>query len=120
MKKFKIGKINAAFLTLILITSMLILPMSGAFKISTNKTYEIENINKNLVYIRENNDPNEPIWLDTNYIPKGETLLADEQNDIGYNIDTGNRIQKSPGIRRSPTSAGKRSVKREPQEKDDE
>ena len=94
MKKFKIGKINAAFLTLILITSMLILPMSGAFKISTNETYERENINKSLVYIRENNDPNEPIWLDTNYIPKGETLLADEQNDIGYNMDTGNRIQK--------------------------
>jgi len=68
MKKFKIGKINAAFLTLILITSMLMLPMSGAFNISTNEIFDRENINKNLEDGQENDNPNEPRWLDTNYI----------------------------------------------------
>jgi len=48
------------------------------------------------------------------------SMERDEEREQQNRGETENRIQKSPRIRRSPTSAGKRSVKRKPQEKDDE
>ena len=104
MKNVKIGKIGAVALTAVLIASMLVLPMSGAVNISTNETSMVQNIiNKNsinnprygIIEFPEENGPDEPIQLDTIYIPEEEVLLAGEQNDIGYNIDAGNRIQRS-------------------------
>jgi hypothetical protein len=104
MKNVKIDKIGAVVLTAVLIASMLVLPMSGAVNISTNETSMVQKIiNKNLVNnpgygiteFPEDDRPDEPIQLDTIYVPEEEILLAGEQNDIGYNVDAGNSIQRS-------------------------
>jgi len=92
MKNIKISKIGAAFLTAILIASLLILPMTGA--ITTTKYSN--GVEKGLITFSEDNHPEEPILLDTIYRSEDLPLsVEDHQNDIGYNVDTGNTIQRS-------------------------
>ncbi len=92
MNKVKFGKFGAILVTLFFVGTIFGLPMSGAMNNAKN---EIVNLDQNPLSFSEDNYPDKPIQLDTVYIPE-ETLLLDEgQNDIGYNIDAGNRVQRS-------------------------
>jgi len=92
MQKFKIGKIGAVLVTIFLIGAMLILPMSGAMNTTRNEIIKINNLPLDFT---EDNHPDQPIRLDTVYNPEVTTSLLDEQNDVGYNTDAGNRVQRS-------------------------
>jgi hypothetical protein len=91
----KIVKIGAVALIVILLGSISVLPMSSAVRI--NKNFAIQQIftrHGTTEYPPQGNDYG-PVWLDTNYYPVEDVSLAGEQNDIGYNIDAGDRILKS-------------------------
>ena len=99
--KYKIG---AVVLTAIFLCSMIIIPTTGAIDLKINKDTIFTRI---LSKIYRNSDPYDPnlnletlndaekAWLDT-YYPRNEDLsYASDQNDIGYNTDTGDTITRS-------------------------
>ena len=92
MQNLRIGKIGAVLVTIFLIGAMLILPMSGAINTTRNEIIKINNLPLDFT---EDNHPDQPIRLDTVYVPEESTSLLDEQNDVGYNSDAGNRVQRS-------------------------
>jgi hypothetical protein len=94
MQKKRNFKIGAVIMTVLLLGSMLFLPVSGMITgyVSTNQHASSAPLTLTSV---DRQHPNEPISQDTIYMPEEETLLLDEQNDIGYNIDAGDRILKS-------------------------
>ena len=100
MKYSKIVKIGAVVLLVILLGSTIALPMSGTVKINKNSIMK-QIFNRNLVerskYGITEDPPQEdgPTVLDTVYIKKEDVSLAGEQNDIGYNVDAGDKIYNS-------------------------
>jgi hypothetical protein len=95
-KKYKIG---AIVFTLFLIGSFLTLPMSGA--VTKNEAIENSSIIKNnglsklTLYSPESTHPDNPILLDNYYQSEEEISFVGEQNDIGYNTDAGDKIQRA-------------------------
>ena len=95
MNNSKKVKIGAVILTAVLFGSMLILPMSSAIKINEDSVIkQIFSIYDTTEY-QSQSDNAETILLDTNYYPVEEVSLADDQNDIGYNVDAGKTIVRS-------------------------
>jgi hypothetical protein len=92
MQKISMGKIGAVLAAIFLIGSMLVLPMSGAVNTTKNAIFEKNPLTLDFT---EDNHPEKPIRLDTVYIPEETTSLISDQNDIGYNTDAGNRVQRS-------------------------
>ena len=88
MHSSKKGKFGAVVLTIVLLGSMSVLPMSGAVNIKNDIIMPIG--------YPDAEDKGDPIRLDTYYTPEEEvTAAASEYGDIGYNIDVGNNIVKS-------------------------
>ena len=95
MKDFKIGKIEAGVIAIILLGSVLMLPMSGAVNLE-----KIENNNNQTkiqldIHKPYSNEDHPAMRYDTIYIPKEDVNLAGLQNDIGYNSDAGDNIVKA-------------------------
>ena len=92
MKNIKICKSGAIIITMLFLGTMLALPSFSAT--SNNKIREtVKGID--IQQLSEDKIKGIEQRYDTIYIPEEEVLLAGEQNDIGYNVDAGNRIQRS-------------------------
>ena len=87
-------RIGAVIITMFLIGSVLLLPVSGMFQANNSQGSALPKADISLNEELNRPHPDDPIYLDRVYTPE-ESLLADDQNDIGYNIDAGNRILKS-------------------------
>lgn len=94
-KKYKIG---AVMFTMILLGSMIIIPSTGAINLK-NINGVVSKIFKNL----DSSHPNvisskpgedEKVLLDTYYVRTEDISFAGEQNDIGYNTDAGDIINR--------------------------
>jgi len=93
--KRKIKNYNASFFILI-ISLMLIIPTVAVLANQKEEQY-----NSNYIFdeIYKNDSFDITKTIDNNrYIPDEEVTFVGEQNDIGYNTDAGNRIQRSISI----------------------
>jgi len=95
MNNSKMEKIGAAVLIVVLLSSMLVLPMSSAVRINENSAIKQILTKYDTTEYNPEEDNGGPIQLDTYYTPIKETLLDVEQNDIGYNTDAGKNIVRS-------------------------
>ena len=96
----KIGKIGAFVIVTAFLISSFVIPLSGAMisKINKNSDSTIFLENKKVVNNPEvlpTDKPDQPIRLDSYYVAKEDVTLAGEQNDIGYNCDTGDKIVRA-------------------------
>jgi len=95
MNNSKMEKIGAVILTAVLLGSMLILHMASAIKVNENSVIQQIFSRYDTTEYQPQSDDVEPIRLDTNYYPVEDVSLADDQNDIGYNVDAGKNIIRS-------------------------
>ena len=95
MKKKIIKKKAGCFI--VLISIMLLMPTITA--ITTQKEKQLDDY----IYIFDDNQNADSLEIKqiterTKYVPFEEVAFAGEQNDIGYNVDAGNKIQRSTSI----------------------
>ncbi|EMR73531.1 hypothetical protein MBGDN05_00437 [Thermoplasmatales archaeon SCGC AB-539-N05] len=106
MRNSKLGKLEAAVIIMFFLGSMVLAPFLSATQIQVNKKI----VSNNLVVKKQGflnprnrydvagyppNDEGPPVRLDTYYVPEEDVSLAGEQNDVGYNCDAGDTIQRS-------------------------
>lgn len=100
----KIKRVGGIVITIVLLASIFTLPINGKMIGGENK-HIIPTKTHNLTLTTEEKNniltqggqpaSTEQAWLDTNIYREEETTVAVEQNDIGYNKDVGDKIQRS-------------------------
>ena len=93
MKNSKISKTGAVMITLLLLIGM----MQVFSATSENNVTETRKYSESVVDLQDSGDENNGVCqkYDTIYIPEEDVSLAGEQNDIGYNIDAGDKLLKA-------------------------
>jgi len=86
---------QAAISIIVLISVMILTPSFSANIMPLNNTKNEENLEEQLQNLFRDVEIFPAIRSDTNYYPKEAVKLAGEQNDIGYNVDAGDKIAKS-------------------------
>jgi len=86
---------KAAISIIVLISVMILTPSFSANIMPLNYTKNEENLEEQLQNLFRDVEIFPAIRSDTNYYPKEAVKLAGEQNDIGYNVDTGDKISRS-------------------------
>ena len=89
------NRYRAAVSLIVLISVMMLTPSFSATIIPLQNTLEEEHLGEQLQSFFKNSEVYPAIRGDTNYYPIETVNLAGEQNDIGYNVDAGNKITKS-------------------------
>ncbi len=74
---------------------MMLTPSFSANITSFNENLQEENLEEQLQTLYKDVEIFPAMRFDTNYYPKETVQFAGEQNDIGYNVDAGNKITRS-------------------------
>ncbi len=94
MKKFKIGKMSLLIITLFSMIAATTTPVFNPLSVNnSNETTDYEKIELEEPF--KNVDIGMYQRYDTIYVPTEEVVLAGEQNDIGYNVDTGDQVRRA-------------------------
>ena len=89
----KLYKIGAVVIAILFLGSIFVFPMSGAVNLKNNKISENKDPS-NMPIIASSND-GEIRKLDTYYVPEEDIEYVGEENDVGYNTDSGDTITRA-------------------------